>query len=302
MSAFIIGEALVDVVSRDRQTVRHPGGSPMNVAVGLSRLGMPTMLHSQIGHDDNGGLITRLLDDNQVAVTESTLQSAPTSVAHATVGADGAARYEFSINWRPAAIEAEPSDARVVHTGSIAAALEPGATLVEGLLHRAKTTVSFDPNIRPQLMGSRSTAISRVERYIGLAHVVKASDEDLSWLYPDDTIERVLDRWFNLGPALVVVTRGAEGAEALCASGLSQIPSPRTSVVDTIGAGDSFMAGLLAALDDQGLLGRGRWDALRAIDTDTLSEVMAYAAKCAAITVSRAGADPPTRAEVLKTS
>jgi fructokinase len=124
---------------------------------------------------------------------------------------------------------------------------------------------------------------------------VKASDEDLAWLYPGADLAEVQRRWLALGPALVVVTRGGDGADALSAAGRTWVPAPRTEVADTIGAGDSFMAGLLAALSDRGLLGAGRRDALRELAASDVREVVGFAAACAAITVSRPGADPPTR-------
>jgi fructokinase len=162
-----------------------------------------------------------------------------------------------------------------VHVGSIGAALEPGATLVERLVtsSRPSATISFDPNVRPQLMGSAETARPRIERLVALADIVKASDEDLAWLYPGADVTEVVDRWLALGPALMV---------------------------DTIGAGDSFMAGLLAALSDRGLLGAARRSALRELSASDLTEVVGFAARCAAITVSRPGADPPTRADLAE--
>jgi fructokinase len=137
-------------------------------------------------------------------------------------------------------------------------------------------------------MGDHDLATARVERFVALADIVKASDEDLEWLYPGRAVADVLSAWLALGPRLVVVTRGSDGADALSATGPVHVAAPKTKVADTIGAGDSFMAGLLAAL-----LERGFHDVTGAV---------AYAARCAAITVSRPGADPPTRDEVSATS
>jgi fructokinase len=175
-----------------------------------------------------------------------------------------------------------------VHTGSIGAALEPGATLVEKTLRKADTLVSFDPNIRPALMGDHDAAVARVERFAALADVVKASDEDVAWLYPDATVASVLERWRSLGARLAVVTRGGEGADALSESGPLHVDSFTTKVADTIGAGDSFMAGLLAALLEHGF--------------EDVRGAVTYAARCAGITVSRPGADPPTADEVSATA
>jgi fructokinase len=294
----VIGEALVDVVRNAGERVVHPGGSPLNVAVGLARLGLPTTLHTSVGDDDHGRLIEAHLAASGVITTSAPAPGSTTSVAEASIAPDGAASYRFDIEWRPAAVGA--SNFEAVHTGSIGAALEPGATLVEGVLAgaRERSTVSFDPNVRPQLMGDVQLARPRVERLVALADVVKASDEDLAWLYPELSPDEVLARWIELGPAFVVVTRGGAGATAVAASGAVQVAAPPTTVSDTIGAGDSFMSGLLAALADRDLLGAANRPRLRAIDGATLEAVVAFAARCAAITVSRPGADPPTRADV----
>lgn len=293
----VVGEALVDVVRRDGVDLALPGGSPLNVAVGLQRLGVPATLHSSFGRDPHGVAIARHLAASDVRVTPSSVSESSTSVALATIGSGGAATYSFSLDWDPAELEVADGAFDAVHTGSIAAALEPGATMVESLLARLRptTSVSFDPNVRAALMGPSDSARPRVERLIALADVVKASDEDIGWLYPDASVADVLERWLALGPAVVVATRGADGADALAASGNLHVPSPLTVVADTIGAGDSFMAGLLAALSDRNLLGGDRRTALQAIPSADLGFVVDFAIRCAAITVSRPGADPPTR-------
>ncbi len=299
----VVGEALVDVVRRDGDDVAHPGGSPLNVAVGLQRLGVPTTLHSTFGADPHGVAIARHLEADDVAVTPSTVSDRVTSVALATIDPDGAATYTFSLDWDPAELDPPEGLFDAVHTGSIAAAMEPGATMVEALLRRLRpsATISFDPNVRPQLMGSPEEARPRVERLVALADVVKASDEDVAWLYPDATVAEVLERWLALGPALVVVTRGAEGADALVARGPVHVAAPATEVADTIGAGDSFMAGLLSSLSNLKLLGGDRREALHALPRRDLALLVRSATRCAAITVSRPGADPPTHDEVVQT-
>jgi fructokinase len=299
----VVGEALVDVVRRDGEDVVHPGGSPLNVAVGLQRLGVPTTLHSAFGADSHGVAIAQHLEASDVSVTTSTVGDRPTSVALATLGADGAATYTFSIDWDPAVPDIADGSFDAVHTGSIGAALEPGATMVERLLEKLRptTTISFDPNVRPQLMGSPDEARPRVERLVALADVVKASDEDLSWLYPDAAVAEIQARWLELGPALVVVTRGAEGADGLVARGPVHVAAPQTEIADTIGAGDSFMAGLLRSLSTLKLLGGDRREALHAMARREVALVLRSASRCAAITVSRPGADPPTHDEVVQT-
>jgi fructokinase len=185
----------------------------------------------------------------------------------------------------------------LVHTGSIAAVLEPGASVVLETVRelRSTATISYDPNVRPQLMGGRDAARSRIEAFVEVADVVKASNEDLEWLFPGTAPADVARRWLRRGPAMVVVTLGEGGAYAATQGAVVQIPAPLTTVVDTIGAGDSFMAGLLAALADADLLGRERIDRLRALDEPALRRLVEFAAHCASITVSRPGADPPRR-------
>lgn len=297
MKVLVVGEALVDVVRRGGDDAVHPGGSPLNVAVGLQRLDVPATLHSSFGADAHGVAIAQHLEASGVTVTPATVHDGPTSVALATIASDGAASYTFSIEWDPASLDLPPGDVDLVHVGSIGAALEPGATLVERLVtaSRPSATISFDPNVRPQLMGSADTSRPRIERLVALADVVKASDEDLAWLYPDADVTEVTDRWLALGPALVVVTRGSDGADAVSAVGRIRVPAPPTGVADTIGAGDSFMAGLLAALSDRDLLGADRREALRELPASAVAQIVEFAARCAAITVSRPGADPPTR-------
>jgi len=295
----VVGEALVDVV--DDQAL--PGGSPLNVAVGLQRLGLPATLHSHFGADPHGILIAQHLEASNVAVTPGTVGDHPTSVAEATIAADGSATYRFDIDWDPVALDVPPGTFVAVHTGSIGAALSPGADLVEKLLTtlRPTTLVTFDPNVRPQLMGSPDEARPRIERLVALADIVKASDEDVAWLYPDATVAEVLQRWRALGPALVVVTRGSEGADALAASGPVHVPSVTTKVVDTIGAGDSFMAGLIWSLGTLDLLRADRRAMLHDLNFADVRLVVATGARCAGITVSRPGADPPTADEVAHT-
>jgi fructokinase len=297
----VVGEALVDVVrDDDGSEVAHPGGSPLNVAIGVSRLGFEVSLHSDFGADAHGVAIAWHLESAGVSVTPGTVRDAETSVALARIAGDGSAEYSFAITWDPAPFDPEPGAFCAVHAGSIGAALEPGADAVEALLRRMRpdAIVSFDPNIRPALQGEHAMALERVERLVALADLVKASDEDVAWLYPDAALAQVLERWRSLGAALVVVTRGADGADALAASGPVHVAARPGPVEDTIGAGDSFMAGLIAALGDLRLLDAARRDDLRALSAAEVERVVTFGARCAAITVSRPGADPPTRDEV----
>jgi fructokinase len=296
----VVGEAIVDVVERpDGSRAEHPGGSPANVAVGLARLGLDVTLATSIGADDYGSLIESHLGDAGVELAAGSRGAATTSSAIARIGADGAATYDFDITWDPGTIDV-PEGVDVVHTGSIAAALTPGADNVEALVERLAPSaiVSFDPNIRPALLPDREDAIARLERLVAQADVVKVSDEDLAWLRPDEPVDDVVTGWLESGPALVAVTRGETGSSAFARSGRIDVPVKPTTVVDTVGAGDSYMSGLLAGLDREELLTVERRDDLRGIADETLARVTSDAAASAAWTVGRRGAQPPTRTEL----
>lgn len=291
----IAGEALTDiVVDADGGRREHPGGSPLNVAVALSRLGHDAHLLTAIGDDARGDAIRAHLDESGVQLTPASVRPGRTSTAEAVLDAHGAATYTFDLIWDPdTAGLPEAPDA--VHTSSIAAVLEPGASTLSALLRSARgsSTISYDPNARPTLMGAPEDVRARIEENIALSDVVKASDEDVAWLYGTEDVEDVVSSWRELGPALTVLTRGDEGAVAFAESGRVQVAPVQVEVVDTVGAGDTFSAGILDALAAKGLLGADRREMLAAIPSDDLATVLRRAAALSAITVSRAGANPP---------
>ena len=293
----VVGEALVDVVERaDGSRTEHAGGSPANVAVGLGRLGLDVTLATSIGDDAYGALIETHLSDAGVTLAEGSRGLGLTSSAIARLAPDGSATYEFDVTWDPGLISA-PDDVSAVHTGSIAATLAPGADDVEVLLRELapQAVVSLDPNIRQQLLPDHEDVARRIDRMVMLADIVKVSDEDLAWLSSDDPAETVAERWLEAGPAVVVITRGAEGSSAFARSGRLDVPATPTTVVDTVGAGDSYMSGLILGLHDRDLLSVERRADLRAIDQETLARVTSGAAASAAWTVSRPGAQSPSR-------
>lgn len=290
----VVGEALVDVVGG----LPHVGGSPLNVAVGLARLGCEVTFVGRFGRDEFGSLIDDHLRANGVACLLAPDDKA-SSVAIATLDPTGSAAYEFQLvwelplvsEWLPGALEG----ARALHTGSIATVLSPGAGSVLEAVERARAEgvlVSFDPNCRPTITPDASAARSAVETFVALSDVVKASDEDLLWLYPDRSVEESAEAWRRLGPALVVVTRGSAGALGAHAGGLERVAARPVSVADTVGAGDSFMAALLAGVLDLGD------DPLGELTPAAIESLLAQAAAAASITVGRAGANPPTREEL----
>src|SRR5687767_6207840 len=221
----VVGEALVDVVERpDGTRNEHAGGSPMNVAVGLGRAGLDVTLVTTLGDDAYGELIRWHLSESRVEVQAS--KTDRTSSALARLDDHGSATYTFDVEWDPGRIDTATPIA--VHTGSIAAALAPGASEVEDLLSRLRPTsiVTLDPNVRPSMTPDRDAVTSHVERLVALADVVKASDEDIEWLYPDDTLDVAAERWLAAGAALVVVTRGSEGSLAWARSGRIEVAPP----------------------------------------------------------------------------
>nr|WP_245858996.1 carbohydrate kinase [Luteimicrobium subarcticum] len=310
-SALVVGEALIDVVNRPDGTVdAHPGGSPANVALTLGRLGRPVRLLTSFGRDAYGEQVRAWLDESSVELVPGSDDAERTSTATATLDATGSASYEFDITWPAPEAPATPSSADgsttaplVVHTGSIATFLEPGAAGVLELVRaaRATSTITFDPNMRPSLLPEPDVVRPVVEAFIAQSDVVKASDEDLAWLFPDVDPVEVAQTWLGLGTSLVVVTLGGDGAVAVTAAGTVRVDPVRVDVVDTVGAGDSFMGALVDGLWHADLLGAGRRGALAAIDDRTVEAVLGQCVRVAAITVSRAGANPPRRHEVAAT-
>ncbi|RFS83417.1 carbohydrate kinase [Actinomadura spongiicola] len=290
----VVGEALVDLVgdAGGRRFRADPGGGPANVAVGLGRLGLAVTLVTGLGEDAFGRLVTEHLTAS--GVTPAGWAEPFTPLAVVSVDELGVPSYDFAISWASARPE-PPPDTAVLHAGSIAAALAAGP--VEAAM-AAAPTVGYDPNIRPPLLRDRASERRRVERQVALSDVVKASDEDLAWLYPGEDPVEVAHRWVRLGPALAVVTRGPGGCVAVTASGQVERPAPVVEVADTVGAGDAFMSGLLSGLLAGGLLDPARRGDLARGDAASLSGPLAAALASAAITCTRPGADPPTADEL----
>ena len=292
----VVGEALVDVVhTADGETGEHPGGSAANVAVALARLGRSVRFATSYADDAHGRLIGEHLSASGVELALDPHVVERTSTAAATIGADGAASYEFDLDWRLGEVPLSPAPA-AVHVCSLGAVVEPGASAVLELVERLRerATVTYDVNVRAAVTGTGSEVVERVERVVALADLVKVSDEDLAELWPTLPVERAAARLLSMGPAAVVLTRGAEGATWIDHDREVAVAPRRVEVADTIGAGDTFAAALVDGLAEEGLLG-GR---LAAMPVEVVERLLAHAAHAASVTVSRPGADPPYRSEL----
>ncbi|MFL6136777.1 MAG: carbohydrate kinase family protein [Frankiaceae bacterium] len=292
----VCGEALVDLVrlpGEPRAYAALPGGGPASTAVALARLGTPVQLLARLSGDDFGTMLRAHLAGNGVGLDLAARASEPTALAVAGVDEHGAARYAFYLDgtadrqWSAGELPATlPPGTRAIHAGSLSLALAPGADRLHELLTRSRpaATVMLDPNVRPAVLDGLD-----IGRWLPLADLVKASDDDLALLHPGRDPLDAARSWIGAGPAVVVVTRGREGAVAVTGERTVEVPAPAVEVVDTVGAGDAFGAALLHALDRGGALG-GRLDRL---DADLLRRALGFAARAAAVTCTRRGADPP---------
>jgi fructokinase len=311
-AVLVAGDALVDLTpaATARGTLAyepHPGGSCLNVAVGLARLGVPTAFLARISEDGFGRLLRSHLQDSGVLPTYLISTEDLTTLAAVHLR-DGQATYSFHAadaadrgllpSHLTAVLDHAPLPATTaLHVGSIALVLEPAASTLDGLLRReaGRRVLSVDPNIRPTLIPDRDAYLRRFAAWVRMADMVKVSEEDLAWLYPGRSEEGVVEGWLADGVGLVLVTHGRNGARATTASSSVTAAAPRVDVVDTVGAGDAFTSAVLAHLSARRLLTR---DALGRIDASQLAELVEYACLVAADTCTRPGADPPRRADL----
>jgi fructokinase len=304
-SFVVVGEALVDVVVPvDGESHEAVGGSPLNVAVGLSRLEVPTTLVTLIGDDPHGEMLLAHLRDSGVTLSDGSLVvGGTTSTATAHLDEQHAATYDFDLVWDLPAQQLD-DDAAGMHVGSIGTALDPGKAVVADLVRQAVSAgvfVSFDPNIRPFFLEEREAAWRDVESLGAGATLVKLSDEDLRLLRPDADEEEVCRELLEAEQTeLVVLTRGPQGATAFTEGAVVSAKAPPIEVVDTVGAGDSFMAATLGLLWEWGVVAAGEW-ALSALDDSRVELLLRGAVTAAAVTCSRRGANPPTRQELPPT-
>jgi fructokinase len=292
----VIGESLVDLVADPGSDVfaATAGGSPFNIALGLARLGQPVTLVTEYGDDHCGRILAARLAAEGVRVQRT---GQATSIAIAALDPAGAATYDFWFRWglRPADVQL-PDSIAGLHIGSLACLVEPGRHAVLTAATEARrrgVPVSFDPNIRPALAPEPSVARPIVDAYLAVSAIVKASVEDLAWLYPDDDPTDWARRMAVTGDRLVVVTDGARGCTAFASGNEVSVDAFPLPVQDTIGAGDSFTAALLAYLRSSGTLARAP-----GLPADHLRAGLEFASRAAALTCTRAGAYHPSMADL----
>lgn len=277
-----------------------PGGGPANTAVALARLGTPARFLGRVSGDVFGEMFRRRLAASGVDLSACVEAAEPSTLSVAALDPGGRAAYTFyaggTADWQWTPAELGPDrlgTANCLHTGSIALVKEPGRAAVEEFARKAaaRATVSVDPNVRPSLAGRADYPVSR---WCEWTDILKLSDDDLEFLLPGVPLERACDTWHEAGARLIVVTRGAAGALVSLDGERAHVPAPEVNVVDTVGAGDSFTAGLLHGLDAEGLLG-GRLDGL---DLGTAVAAAELAVRVAALTCAVAGPNPPWAAEL----
>ncbi len=295
----VAGEALIDVVvDHDGDSSETPGGSPLNVAVGLARLDVPTTLVSQVGHDERGGLVVQHVTGSGSEIVALPTTSGRTSVATAHLDASGAARYDFDLEWSLPRQELPPCLA--LHVGSLGTLLEPGRESVLDLVEQAcarDTFVSYDANLRESFVDDRDRVRVQVVELGARCSLVKLSDEDAELLAPDSDPEDVA-RTLLQGERtrIVILTRGPDGATAFTANGEIHASTRQIEVVDTVGAGDAFMAATLAQLWDLDALSRSG-PGLPLAEAD-VARLVRGAMEVAAVTCERRGANPPRRRDL----
>ena len=304
----VCGEALMDVYMGETTPTgmtldARIGGSPLNVAQGLARLARSAAFLTGLSTDALGERLLASLKAEGVDTSLILRNDAPSTLSVVSVDASGVPRYAFHGNGAADrqithdTLPALPPAARVLQLGSYALAVEPVGSALRALAarERERLLIAYDPNVRlnvePDLVHWRAV----VEQMVSIAHLVKVSDEDLGLLYPAETAEQVAARWLNQGASLVAVTRGRQGASAWTRTAQADAPSPRTKVIDTVGAGDTFQAALLTWLDEHDALTP---EGLSALDSASLDALLRFAAQAAAITCSRRGADMPRRVEL----
>ncbi|WP_299405405.1 carbohydrate kinase [uncultured Roseobacter sp.] len=303
------GEALIDMIPKvsdqnETSFVPHSGGAVFNTAIALGRLGCKTGFITGLSRDLFGAQLAKSLEDSNVDCSLAIQSDLPTTLAFVQLK-DGQASYTFydentaGRSLTPELMPDLPDAAQALYFGGISLISEPCADFYAALALReaAARLIVMDPNIRAAFIKDETRYRDRLDRMIAVADIVKVSDEDLDWIVPGTGgLESEARNLCAQGPRVVIVTRGADGAQAFLKDGAAvEVPAERVSIVDTVGAGDTFNAGVLAKLAENGLLTKSR---LADIDADTLHNALRHGVKVAAVTVSRAGANPPWAHEI----
>ncbi len=301
------GEALIDMLPRQSTLgedayAPYAGGAIFNTAIALGRLGVPSGFFTGLSDDMMGDLLRDTLRRSHVDFSYCATLSRPTTIAFVKL-VDGHATYAFydentagrMIGQDDLPVLGEECEA--LHFGAISLIPEPCGSTYEALMQReqAARVISLDPNIRPGFIKDKDAHLARIRRMASMSDIVKFSDEDLAWFGLEGDEETLARHWLHQGAKLVVVTRGAEGAVGYTERQKVTVPSERVSVVDTVGAGDTFDAGILASLKMQNLLTKAQ---IARLDEQQIGNALALGAKAAAVTVSRAGANPPWAKEI----
>jgi len=301
------GEALIDMLPREttlgeKGFAPYAGGAIFNTAIALGRLGVPTAFFSGLSDDMMGDILRDTLKASNVDVGPAATLSRPTTIAFVKL-VDGQATYAFYDEGTAGRMITEQDlpaigdDCEAMHFGAISLIPEPCGSTYESLMRREtdRRVMSLDPNIRPGFIKDKAAHMKRIERMAAMSDIVKFSDEDLAWFGLEGEADDLARYWLARGAKLVVITRGAEGATGFTDRFKVTVPSQRVTVVDTVGAGDTFDAGILASLKRQDLLTKAK---VAALDEGAVRDALALGAKAAAVTVSRAGANPPFAHEI----
>ena len=276
------------------------GGGPANTAKALARLGLQVDFIDGISTDAYGVTARKELERDGVGLTLALNSDKPTCTATVTLDSAGSASYEFLIagtatfdfndSWLPDPEALKPS---VLHIGTLATIVEPASTTLHNWAIKCAefAPIVFDPNVRSSVVGDREKYRSAVEKWVGISSVIKLSDDDVSWLYPEESMDEVAKRWIAGGASLVVVTRGAHGIIGYTEDGYEEVDGAKVAVVDTVGAGDTVGAILVEGIMKHSVIG---------LQGQVLNAVLHRAAIAAGITVSRAGAQPPRLHELVE--
>ncbi len=295
---WVVGEVLIDLIPNESKYVAIVGGGPANTAKALANLGVKTYFIDGISNDEYGQMAKAELLAANVLLDYAQYSNMPTCTAKVTLSSSGSASYEFIIEntatfdfsdqWLPDPQSLKPS---LLHIGTLATVIEPGASVLfewaQSVAHVAP--IIFDPNIRPAVLGNRDEYVKKVEKWVAISSAVKVSDEDLNWLYPGKAIVEIAKKWLEVGVELVVVTLGDKGITVYRKNEQISVDAVKVVVADTVGAGDTVGAVLVEAIVKNGL---------NKLTGEVLKTMLNRAVKAASITVSRTGANPPSKEEI----